>query len=202
MRTATRILKQFYRRFDEERVALLTLLQASSLDPNCSSHTVMFLIRLMFSYFLQNIDGQEQGVWLELKTRTELAHICAFFDEYEWRLDEQQSESCIHPDVLGYVFEQQVNQKQMGAYYTQRDITDYIAQRTIIPYLLDTSVSKHPSLFVSTQAIWQLLRTQPERYMHHALCTKIGVASYSVLFLHVRRLALCMSLLSAIISMV
>ena len=36
----------------------------------------------------------------------------------------------INPDVLGYIFEKYINQKQMGAYYTKEDITDYIARNT------------------------------------------------------------------------
>ena len=169
--TAVRTLRQFYQRFEEERAVLLAHLQNTHLEPDCSSHTTMLLIRLMFSYFLQDVSEQEQDILLEFKTRPELAQICAFFDQYQWCLDEQQNEYCVQPDVLGYVFEQQVNQKQMGAYYTQRDVTDYIVQRTILPYLLDTVVIIHPSLFVPTQTIWQLLCTQPERYIHPALCS-------------------------------
>ena len=39
----------------------------------------------------------------------------------------------INPDVLGYIFEKYVNQKQMGAYYTKEDITGYISRNTVIP---------------------------------------------------------------------
>ena len=39
--------------------------------------------------------------------------------------------------MLGYIFEKYINQKQMGAYYTKEDITEYISQNTIIPFLLD-----------------------------------------------------------------
>ena len=39
--------------------------------------------------------------------------------------------------MLGYIFEKYINQKQMGAYYTKEDITDYISRNTIIPCLFD-----------------------------------------------------------------
>ena len=39
----------------------------------------------------------------------------------------------INPDVLGYIFEKYINQKQMGAYYTKEDITGYISQNTSSP---------------------------------------------------------------------
>ena len=60
-----------------------------------------------------------------------------FFDQYQWHLDDHtlQSDNEINPDVLGYIFEKYINQKQMGAYYTKEDITGYISKNTIIPFL-------------------------------------------------------------------
>lgn len=55
----------------------------------------------------------------------------AFFDQYQWHLDDRplRKDNEINPDVLGYIFEKYINQKQMGAYYTQEDITEYIGDR-------------------------------------------------------------------------
>jgi hypothetical protein len=63
----------------------------------------------------------------------------AFFDRYSWHLDYRplRADNEINPDVLGYIFEKYVNQKQMGAYYTKEDITGYICKNTIIPFLFD-----------------------------------------------------------------
>lgn len=63
----------------------------------------------------------------------------AFFDRYQWHLDDRplRADNEINPDVLGYIFEKYINQKQMGAYYTKEDITDYICKYTILPFLLD-----------------------------------------------------------------
>ena len=44
--------------------------------------------------------------------------------------------------MLGYIFEKYINQKQMGAYYTKEDITEYIAKNTIIPFLFDAAQKK------------------------------------------------------------
>ena len=51
--------------------------------------------------------------------------IFAFFDAYSWHLDSRplRSDNEINPDVLGYIFEKYINQRQMGAYYTKEDIT-------------------------------------------------------------------------------
>jgi len=63
----------------------------------------------------------------------------AFFGGWRWHLSERpgSSDREIDPDVLGYIFEKYINQKQMGAYYTRDDITGYICRNTIIPALFD-----------------------------------------------------------------
>ena len=47
--------------------------------------------------------------------------VFAFFEDYRWHLDERprREDKEINPDVLGYIFEKYINQKQMGAYYTK-----------------------------------------------------------------------------------
>ncbi|MBZ0315264.1 MAG: Eco57I restriction-modification methylase domain-containing protein [Anaerolineae bacterium] len=64
-----------------------------------------------------------------------------FFEAYTWHLDDRplRKGNEINPDVLGYIFEKYINQKQMGAYYTKEDITGYICQNTILPFLLEKS---------------------------------------------------------------
>ena len=58
--------------------------------------------------------------------------IFSYFDQYQWHLDERplRADNEINPDVLGYIFEKYINQKQMGAYYTKEDITEYIGLTT------------------------------------------------------------------------
>lgn len=91
-----------------------------------------------------------------------------FFDQYEWHLDARPLSNGreINPDVLGYIFEKYVNRKQMGAYYTKEDITEYIAKSTIIPYLFDAAQKKCAIAFQPTSALWQLLRDDPDRYIY------------------------------------
>ena len=69
----------------------------------------------------------------------------AFFDEWHWHLDNRITASGrdINPDVLGYIFEQYINDHaQMGAYYTKEDITEYIGRNTIIPWVWIKAVGK------------------------------------------------------------
>jgi len=94
-----------------------------------------------------------------------------FFHGYHWHLDERplRADNEINPDVLGYIFEKYVNQKQMGAYYTKEDITEYIAKNTIIPFLFDATAKKCPADFAADAPVWQLLREDPDRYIYPAV---------------------------------
>jgi hypothetical protein len=94
-----------------------------------------------------------------------------FFDAYEWHLDERplRADNEINPDVLGYIFEKYINQKQMGAYYTKEDITEYIGKNTILPYLFDASKRRCEVAFRREGALWGLLRDIPDRYIYPAV---------------------------------
>ena len=91
-----------------------------------------------------------------------------FFDGYRWHLDERpyQEDNEIDPDVLGYIFEKYVNQKQMGAYYTKEDITGYISRNTAIPFLFDAAKKECPVAFGPDGGVWRLLREDPDRYIY------------------------------------
>jgi len=95
----------------------------------------------------------------------------AFFDAYRWHLDERplRSDNEINPDVVGYIFEKYVNQKQMGAYYTKEDITEYISKNTIIPFLFDAAERKCAIAFKPDSALWRLLRDDSDRYIYPAV---------------------------------
>lgn len=95
-----------------------------------------------------------------------------FFDKWEWHLDTRVSASGndINPDVLGYIFEQYINDRaQMGAYYTKEDITEYIGRNTIIPFLLnkvkETSSEKS---FAPDGEVWQMLKKSGTTYIYDA----------------------------------
>jgi len=94
-----------------------------------------------------------------------------FFDYYQWHLDDRplRDDREINPDVLGYIFEKYINQKQMGAYYTKEDITGYISKNTIIPFLFDQAREKCRVAFEGEQSVWSLLAADPDRYIYEAV---------------------------------
>jgi hypothetical protein len=96
-----------------------------------------------------------------------------FFDKWRWHLDTRITASGkdINPDVLGYIFEQYINDRaQMGAYYTKEDITEYIGKNCIIPFLMD-EVAKTSSAedFKTDGFVWQMLRASGDRYIYSAV---------------------------------
>ena len=95
-----------------------------------------------------------------------------FFDKWHWHLDDRMTASGrdINPDVLGYIFEQYINDRaQMGAYYTKEDITEYIGRNTILPYLMDAVKRKDEKLFRPNGELWTYLREHGDRYIYDAM---------------------------------
>ena len=99
------------------------------------------------------------------------ATIFAFFDAYQWHLDDRplRNDNEINPDVLGYIFEKYINQKQMGAYYTKEDITGYISRNTVIPFLFDQAKKECSIAFKPTGGVWRLLSDDPDRYFYESV---------------------------------
>ncbi len=98
-------------------------------------------------------------------------NLFTFFEQYSWHLDERplMAANEINPDVLGYIFEKYINQKQMGAYYTKEDITGYISKNTIIPFLFDQAQKKCKIAFEGEQSVWRLLKEESDRYIYDAV---------------------------------
>lgn len=95
-----------------------------------------------------------------------------FFDTWRWHLDTRITASGkdINPDVLGYIFEQYINDRaQMGAYYTKEDITEYIGKNCIIPFLMDKTAQKSEKAFAPSGFVWQSLRNSGDRYIYDAV---------------------------------
>ncbi len=67
------------------------------------------------------------------------ANLFSLFQKYTWSLDDSPGgdDNEINPDVLGYIFEKYINQKQFGAYYTRPEITEYLCTQTIYQLILD-----------------------------------------------------------------
>lgn len=73
------------------------------------------------------------------------ADLFALFSRYSWSLNDTPGgdDREINPDVLGYIFEKYINQKEFGAYYTRPEITDYLCEQTIHQLLLDRVNAGH-----------------------------------------------------------
>ena len=114
---------------------------------------------------------------LEIADRA-FERVFAFFEEFDWTLEPRspafyaanpRAREEINPDILGYIFEKYINQKEMGAYYTKEDITDYIAKNTIIPFLLDAARKDCAVAFGADRPLWRLLQETPDAYLYKAI---------------------------------
>ncbi|PIY48822.1 MAG: SAM-dependent methyltransferase [Armatimonadetes bacterium CG_4_10_14_3_um_filter_59_10] len=112
------------------------------------------------------------GGTIEIPNKAFVA-LFAFFDDYRWHLDERplSAGNEINPDVLSYIFEKYINQKQMGAYYTKEDITEYISKNTVLPFLFDAARAKCKVAFENPKGptVWDLLSDNPDRYIYPAV---------------------------------
>jgi hypothetical protein len=86
------------------------------------------------------------------------------FDGYQWHLDDREggNPNEINPDVLGYIFEQFINQKQMGAYYTKEDVTHFMTSSTLLPVVLSR-------LEMLGLDVWSFVQSDPDRYVWDGL---------------------------------
>lgn len=94
-----------------------------------------------------------------------------FFDDWVWHLDDRPLKSGreINPDVLGYIFEKYINQKQMGAYYSKEDITGYISKNTVVPSIFDKAELQCKIAFEGEHTIWDMLTEDSDKYIYNAV---------------------------------
>lgn len=92
------------------------------------------------------------------------ADVFDLFDRYQWHLDDREgaNQNEINPDVLGYIFEQFINQKQMGAYYTKEDVTHFMTSSTVLPVVMERFQNHGLEL-------WAALADNPDRYIWDGL---------------------------------
>lgn len=105
-------------------------------------------------------------------------HIFAFLGQWQWHLDTREgyNDNEINPDVLGYIFEQFTNQKEMGAYYTKEEVTEYIARQAIIAHLNDHMRKNGTDLFAPSSLGQTLLYTQPMHYLYPGMTEKTNLS--------------------------
>jgi hypothetical protein len=59
--------------------------------------------------------------------------------------------------------------QHLGSYSTTEDITRYISENTILPFILESTAQKCPDAFTPDGYCWRLLQKKPDRYLYDAL---------------------------------
>lgn len=73
--------------------------------------------------------------------KNEEKRVNLLINKYNWAIDEKKG--YLTMDIIGNVFEKFINQKENGAYYTDKKIIEYIIDRTFLSYLLKNLPSKN-----------------------------------------------------------
>ncbi len=66
-----------------------------------------------------------------------------FFDKFKFIEDDSSDDNeksiTINPEILGYIFERSIGEerKKTGSYYTPEEITDYIIENTLYPFVIE-----------------------------------------------------------------
>lgn len=84
------------------------------------------------------------------------------FEKYKWVLEDNDEKLTITPSILGNVFEKYINQKEMGAYYTENDTTNYITKNAIILSVINKMKNKEEFIKLLS---WNLAN-QPKRFLN------------------------------------
>lgn len=94
-----------------------------------------------------------------------------FFDKYKWHLDERalRKDNEINPDVLGYIFQKYITDREKGAYYTKEDVTEYMSRNAILPAIFDKLSELCPERFGFAGSAWDMLKSDPDRYVFESL---------------------------------
>jgi len=82
--------------------------------------------------------------------------------------------------VLGHIFEQTVNQKEMGAYYTPEEITGFMARQTIHPYLLDQLNKAEGTSYESIDDVFSLSEPNAGERVEQQALADGGVLAHKV----------------------
>lgn len=158
------------------RVFLLTLFHGGLAMPasgrDAATHALLGTIPYLNGGLFEPHILEAEGSNIEIADEAFEA-VFNFFDRYDWTLDTRPISRSdgkeINPDVLGHIFEKYINQKQMGAYYTKEDITDYITKNTVIPWLFQNAVTLDKVAFEEGSAVWRMLSEDPDKYIYKAV---------------------------------
>ena len=95
----------------------------------------------------------------------------ALFDEYRWHVHRQECspEGVLTPEILGALFERNLHPRELGSYYTPREVTAYIARNTLPLALFTRTSERCPSSYSLEMVLRRALAREPRRFMYEAI---------------------------------
>jgi hypothetical protein len=141
--------------FYQDFLTLLFFEGFAKAAPNRSTATQKLLGDIRYlngGLFLEHRIEQEYEISIENEA---FDRTLTLFEKYSWNLDDAPggNDDEIRPEVLGYIFEKYINQKEFGAYYTRPEITEYLCDRTINKLILDRVKTEKGQQFESIEEL-------------------------------------------------
>ena len=136
------------------------------------NESMTFLNSIIFKLFFVSADDMNESVSIydsvyipiHNNKTVDVSRIIFELKKYQWRLltsEEENTGNTITPQILGYFFEQLINKKEMGAYYTPVDTTKYMCEAAIVSSVLNNTPVKTELL----QTMLALFNYAPNIYL-------------------------------------
>lgn len=101
------------------------------------------------------IEIENSKIWI---ANDVLCQVLSFLAEWIWYVDETADfgdDRSVSPEILGHIFEKTItNQKEKGAYYTPSEVTNFIAESSILRYCVDRVNEKFSTEYSDVKQIF------------------------------------------------
>lgn len=102
------------------------------------------------------IELENPRIWISNEI---FGEIISFLDGWIWYVDESADfgeDKSLNPEILGHIFEKTItNQKEKGAYYTPSNVTNYIAQNTVLRFCIDRINEEYGTKYANIKQVFE-----------------------------------------------
>ena len=106
--------------------------------------------------------------------------ILNFLENWAWHVDDGESSRGINPEILGYIFENTISERNSkGIYYTPRDVTSFINNSSIIPYCTKKINKTFGTNYPDLNTVIKNGNTEEIRYLYFNVLKKIRILDNS-----------------------
>ena len=124
------------------------------------------------------IESENPTIWIGNDAFKE---VLSFLSEWIWYVDETADfgdEKTLSPEILGHIFEKTItNQKDKGAFYTPSEVTNYIAENTILRFCISKVNEKFSIKYSDIQDIFK--NKQHTQYLYFFIIKNLTILEHA-----------------------